>query len=123
MAPVADQDASPPAWAVALIQGVTDLQTEMASLKGEMATMGARMQRMEDALTKAESDKADAVAKQKSLQVKFEAVAAEKQSLINEKTQRERWDFVCMVMRERFAMMHVSCASQARTHVLTHLGF
>ncbi len=116
MAPVADQDAAPPAWAVALIQGVTDLQTEMASMKGEMATMkgematmGARMQRMEDA--------------QKALQVKFEAVAAEKQSLINEKTQRERWDFVCMVMRERFAMMHMSCASRARSQVLTHLGF
>ena len=56
-------------------------------------------------------------------EVKIEAMAAEKQSLINEKTQRERCDFVCMVMRERFAMMDISCATEARFPFLTHLGF
>ena len=79
------------------------------------------------ALAAAETDKAaamDAAAeKLASLEVKYDTVVAKNQKLINDETKRERCDIVCTVMKERFTMKHVSCSSEARSPILSRLGF
>ena len=74
---------------------------------------------VEAAVAAVKADTAAAVAELASLQVKYDAVVAKMKSLINEK----RIDFVCKVMRERFARMHERCAYEARSPFLCRRGF
>ena len=70
------------------------------------------------ALAKAETDKAAAAEELASLEVKYDTVVAKNQTLVYEKTMR-----ACTVIKERFAMKHVSCSSEARFPFLYRLGF